>query len=179
MWHLIADLASGTFLVLIIFAAVYLFRDRAKAKRLGLYALAAFAVVCVAVAVDPPATPVADTVADPVVAAQPEPEPHAIEVSAYSLFAAYEQNEVAADNKYQGKVLRVVGVVGEVSKDFTGDVIVDLRTPNEFTPVRAYVVEAEVGKVANLMRGDGVSLFCEGNGAMLGSPILKGCVLGD
>jgi hypothetical protein len=67
MWQLIADLASGAFLVLTVFAFVYLFRDRAKAKRLGLYALGAFVVVCIAVSFDPPAMPAAD----PVVAVQP------------------------------------------------------------------------------------------------------------
>ena len=50
-------------------------------------------------------------------------------VQAPSLHREYRENEVSADNKYKGKLLRVYGVVNQVSKDAIGSgMIVYLKT---------------------------------------------------
>jgi hypothetical protein len=56
-------------------------------------------------------------------------------VSAGALFAAYQANEVSADNKYKDRKLLVTGTVSEISKSAFGSPILSLATSNEFMSI--------------------------------------------
>ena len=99
-------------------------------------------------------------------------KPLPLEVSAADLFAAYEANEVAADNQYKGKQLAVTGTVAGINKDFTDEVYVEIAG-NEFLNIHARGIDPTVA--AGLAKGTKITVVCEGGGLMMASPILNEC----
>lgn len=97
-------------------------------------------------------------------------------INAHTLWADYDANEVAADNKYKGKHLVVHGVVQSITKDFTNAIVVQLRSPNEFSPVAAYVRKSQAEHAANLRKREEVYMACKCDGSTMGSPVLTDCV---
>lgn len=125
-----------------------------------------------------PAKPEPAPVKAPVPAqqAKPVPDANAVKVSAGKLFDDYQENEVAADNAYKGRKLLVVATVQGVDKDVFGNVIVNLRTSNEFMPVLAAVEGEMEAKAGALKKGQKITLDCEGGGAVAKIPRLEDCV---
>lgn len=106
-----------------------------------------------------------------------KPKTRAVPVSATQLFADYQGNEVSADDKYKGKKLLVSGSIASVDKDFTGSIIVRLRTSNQFMPVDATLEDSEKAKAGKLTKGESTTVRCEGNGMVLGRPQLGDCTI--
>lgn len=100
-----------------------------------------------------------------------------IDVTAVALWKAYDDNEVAADVVYKGKNLAVTGKVAGIDKDILGDVVVRLRSPNEFLDVHATLHESQASAAAALKKGSKVTVICVGEGFMMGSPMLAKCRL--
>ncbi|KWE66098.1 hypothetical protein WL77_14975 [Burkholderia ubonensis] len=98
-----------------------------------------------------------------------------VNVTASALFVAYEKNEVAADQKYKGKALSVSGTVQSIDKDAFDEIVVQLRTNNEFMPVHAYLSKEKEALAASLEKGQKVTWTCEGGGRIIGSPVLRDC----
>ncbi|WKZ83960.1 OB-fold putative lipoprotein [Ralstonia pickettii] len=96
-------------------------------------------------------------------------------VKAQELFGAYEDNEVAADQKYKDKSLLVTGTVQSIDKDFTDSIVVKLASGNPFMAVHAYLDDQHAAMAASLKKGAKVALVCVGDGRIVGSPMLKGC----
>jgi hypothetical protein len=103
-----------------------------------------------------------------------------VSVTAKELFAAYEANEVSADERYKLKKLLVSGTVSSIDKGgLTGEaILLKLATPNEFMPVTASMEDEEKAKAGKLAKGEQVRLFCTG-GAMkvIGFIQLSDCTL--
>ena len=55
-----------------------------------------------------------------------------IAVKATDLVDEYHRNEVAADERYKGKLLTVVGQVAAIEKDAFDNIVVRLKTANPF-----------------------------------------------
>jgi hypothetical protein len=104
-------------------------------------------------------------------------EPPAQNVSAERLFLDYQRNEVSADSMYKGRTLAVTGAVSSINKDFTDSVYLMLETSNEFMGVHANLRGSEVSKASALSKGITVTVLCEGNGMIIGSPVLTDCVI--
>ncbi|KVZ38636.1 OB-fold protein [Burkholderia ubonensis] len=98
-----------------------------------------------------------------------------VSVTASALFAAYEKNEVAADQKYKGKALSVSGTIQSIDKDAFDNIVVKLRSSNEFMPVNAYLSKEHEALAASLEKGKKVTWTCEGDGRLIGSPMLRDC----
>ena len=98
-------------------------------------------------------------------------------VSAERLFLDYQRNEVSADSMYKGRTLAVTGTVSSINKDFTDSVYLMLETSNEFMGIHANLRGSEVSKASTLSKGSTVTVVCEGNGMIVGSPMLKDCVI--
>lgn len=98
-----------------------------------------------------------------------------VDVSASALEAAYAANEVAADNQYKGKVLRVSGVVDDISKDFLDKPHVRLRSDRILGGVRCSFSKDAGGSLAQLAKGQRVVLRGLGDGYLMGSPKLRAC----
>lgn len=95
-----------------------------------------------------------------------------IEISALQLYAEYKANEVLADTKYKGQWLYVSGVVSEIGKDFADDPYVNLLGENEYMTVRAMFTKSAIQQLAELHKGDQISVMCRGKGKVVGDPIL-------
>jgi hypothetical protein len=91
------------------------------------------------------------------------------------LWAAYDSNEVAADERYKGKLLRVVGTLASIDKDFLDKVVLRLRSPNQFMHTSATLVDAQKGAAASLRKGMEITVECECAGRIVGSPVLRKC----
>lgn len=91
------------------------------------------------------------------------------------LWADYQANEVAADNVYRGKRMKVTGTVASIDKNAFDQIVVHLASPNEFMNTMAGVEEAEAAKAASLSKGTKVTLLCTGEGLLVGSPSIGDC----
>src|SRR5262249_51198809 len=96
-----------------------------------------------------------------------------VDVTADDLHAAYKRNEVAADEKYRGKVLDVTGAVQRIRKDIRDVPYVELWTSNEFEPVWAYFQDP--AGLSTLSAGRHITARCVGGNVAIGSPMLRGC----
>ncbi len=99
-----------------------------------------------------------------------------IEIDARNLWAAYNANEVAADNAYKGRVLAVTGEVSSIDKDMFDDVVLKLDTGKMFNDVHATLEKSEAGAAAALRKGTRVMVICKGKGMVMRSPMLEDCV---
>lgn len=101
-------------------------------------------------------------------------------IAYYDIVRAYEANEVAADAKYKGKVLHVIGQVAAVTRE-DDLVVVHVGGPHadrEVLCLAAGVPPAQYEvQPAELTPGDGVDLYGIGSGVRAGAPILDACVV--
>lgn len=55
-----------------------------------------------------------------------------MQVNIRDILAAYENNEVGADNQYKGKLIEVTGIVDNIKKDIFDNLYVTLGTGAQF-----------------------------------------------
>jgi len=96
-------------------------------------------------------------------------------ISAVNLFKAYEANEVRADNAYKDRKLLVTGKVASIDKDFLNNPVLWLASSNMFQKIMARGLDASV--LAELDKGQTVTVLCVGGGLTVGSPVLRDCSL--
>lgn len=92
-------------------------------------------------------------------------EPPVIDISPSDLHAAYEENEVAADNQYKNQKVRITGIIDTIGKDVLDDVYVTIETDEMFAHIQCYFSDdAEIEKVATLKSGDEITIvgICKG-----------------
>ena len=99
----------------------------------------------------------------------------AVGVTSDRLQADYAANEVNADDLYRGKVLRVTGAVQAIRKDITDHPYMVLWTKNEFEGVQARFDTD--GALAGIKVGQHVTVRCIGDNVIMGSPMLRRCIL--
>jgi len=95
------------------------------------------------------------------------------------LYSEYEANEVAADQKYEGKILRVQGTVAEIGKDVFFDTppYVTLGVVGGFDWYLGVVCFFnEENEVAQLSKGDTITVQGRYEGYLLGVS-LEGCYI--
>lgn len=100
-----------------------------------------------------------------------------IAVTAREIFSAYESNEVAADQKYKGKLLEITGKVAGIDSGFNDNAIVNLATSNEFMNLQASGDDSFTEKAASLTKGQEVKMICRGEGEVAGFPMVGECVI--
>lgn len=115
---------------------------------------------------------VAASLGEPVTASQAE---GAARVTASELFSSYAANEIAADQAYKGKRLRVNAVVEEIDSDLADEPQLVLQAGGFMQHVTAAGVSTT--QAAGLSKGQSVELLCTGGGEVLGFPMLEDCVL--
>jgi len=98
----------------------------------------------------------------------------AIQVSATQLYADYEANEIAADQKYKGKVLVVSGTIGDIAKDIADDIYVTLKGDDVIGDVQCFFSEAHTSTAAQLQKGQKITVKGKCDGKMM-NVILRGC----
>jgi len=159
-----------------LFATIYMLAHRedearaASAKRADAVARAALAKAEVVPAAQARPAPPARAKAAP---AAPAAAP--IVVSARALERAYNDNEVAADELYKGKTLRVEGTIESINKDIAGGVVIIFRSPS-ITGAHCHLGDKAPPEITKLRRGRKARVVGVGAGTFMG-PQLNDCRL--
>ncbi len=82
-----------------------------------------------------------------------------VRVTAQELFAAFEENQVAAGQKYNDKPLLVSGTVQAIDEQL-GSPALQLTTGNEFMPLNAIFPVTAGNQLAAMRRGQQVTIRC-------------------
>ena len=96
--------------------------------------------------------------------------------TAAELMAAYEANEVAADEKYKDQVILVSGTIENIGKDIMDTMYISLKTESSVWSVQCMFAEDHKSQLVNAAKGQQVNVKgkCEGK---LGNVLLRGCSL--
>jgi hypothetical protein len=100
-----------------------------------------------------------------------------IEVTAHDLEAAYHANEVAADDRFKGKLVRVTGVIKRISKDILDDPHIFLASDDAFGGVMCSFRGGVADGIESLVAGQRAALRGVGDGYFMGSPTLRTCAI--
>jgi tRNA_anti-like len=95
-----------------------------------------------------------------------EPETQ-IELTSKALTKAYEENEIAADEKYKNKLIKVSGKITDIAETL-GNVTVQLEGHKFLQNVMCSFEESEKGNVAKLKKGQQTTFVGRGDGKTLG-----------
>jgi tRNA_anti-like len=95
-----------------------------------------------------------------------------VNASAYE--AAYDNNEISADNQYKGKKLLITGIVNRIDKDFTDSGHIWLDGSGALG-IHAALNEQGMVAAAAFNRGQKVNLVCTGDGSRLTVASLANC----
>jgi predicted nucleic acid-binding Zn ribbon protein len=97
-------------------------------------------------------------------------------ISATDLWGLYNLDAAHADARFKNKSVAVTGVIADVRMGISGGIMLRLVAGESFETVRATVVNRDFAPASTPTRGQTVSLRCTGRGALIGSPLLDGCV---
>jgi hypothetical protein len=89
--------------------------------------------------------------------------------------ADYAANEVAADEKYTGKKILLIGTVASINKDFIGDAFIVLEANNPFLGVHAGLNDRGMLGAARLKKGMTIYLVCDSGTRIMGSATARNC----
>lgn len=95
---------------------------------------------------------------------KPEPVEEVIAITAAELYQAYEDNEVAADQKYKGKTLEVSGTINNIGKDIIDRMYITLDTGDIILSVQVYFKKEHEDVIASLSKGQDVTIIGTGDG---------------
>lgn len=101
-----------------------------------------------------------------------------ITVNATVLSAEYQENEIAADEKYKGKILLVSGTIDDIGKDLMDSIYVSLSDGEEFSfsGVQCFFSDSQTSVAAKLKKGQTITIKgkCDG---LMGNVLLNGCTV--
>ena len=99
------------------------------------------------------------------------------ELTASDLWSAYLRDRAGTDRLIRDRSVLVSGTVRSIDRNFEGDMVVRLATPDPFDSVNARLAARNDPALAGLVKGQTVSLLCVGRGALMGAPQLAGCFI--
>ncbi|WP_438312326.1 OB-fold protein [Sporosarcina sp. FA9] len=102
-----------------------------------------------------------------------KPKEEAIVISAVDLYSAYDDNEIAADQKYKGKQLEVTGTIKDIGKDILDSMYITLDTGDVLGSIQVYFPKDDADSVAALSKGQDVTVIGKGDGFLLFTVSLK------
>lgn len=104
-------------------------------------------------------------------------EPPVIDISPDDLYSAYEENEVAADNEYKGKKVKITGTIEDIGKDILDDVYITINA-GDYDEIQCYFEnQKQIDKVATLKSGEEVTIVGECSGLSILNVVLQNCEL--
>jgi hypothetical protein len=104
------------------------------------------------------------------------PQEIVISVSAADLYNAYEENEVATDEKLKGAIIEITGTVQSIDKDFMDGINIALRSSNEYMPVNVAMEKSEKETAISLRKGQKITVRCKQISKTMGSPYGRKCI---
>lgn len=104
------------------------------------------------------------------------PQEQFIEVTAYVLSKAYEDNTVAADQIYKDKNVRITGIIDDIGKDILDDPYVTFEgTQTSFFGVQCMFGRGNEGSLVSLSKGQELTVTGKVSGELIGNVLVKGC----
>lgn len=93
-------------------------------------------------------------------------------ITAAELASAYDENTVAADQKFKNKKFKVIGTIVSINTDFFGDPYLALRGGvNQFMEPKFRFAKSDASQIAALKKGVQVKLLCVGKGDIAKTPM--------
>lgn len=96
-------------------------------------------------------------------------------VTAREMARDYDANTVAADQKYKGKQFKVTGTVTDINTDIMGDPYVTMGGTDDFSQPQFAFNKRSAGQLANVKKGEKLTLLCEGTGDVAKTPMSENC----
>mgnify|MGYP001145942510 CR=1 FL=1 len=162
-------------------------KDKKMAKNILYVGLGTFVLGIILIAAVPSPPPEVDTgvpistptpvAVTPTVAPTPTPTPSIITVTARELCSAYEANEIAADAEYEGKIVKVSGVVDSIGKDILDTPYITLEGGKIFGGVQCMFDEKYEPQLAQLAKGERVTVQGRCSGYLIGTVLIRDCIL--
>lgn len=105
-------------------------------------------------------------------------EEKTLSISAKELFEAYDDNEVKADEKYKGKMMKISGTISDIGKDIMDESYITLKSSSSSYEVLSvqcmFSDETEAKKLGDLKKGDKVKIIGECDGVTI-NVLIKDC----
>lgn len=99
-------------------------------------------------------------------------------VTATAIAKAYEENTVAADQKFKGKRFKITGTVVSINTDFMDNPYVTLKGDvNPFMEPHFSFDKSSSAQLASLYKGAVITLVCTGKGDVVKTPMWGSCAL--
>lgn len=96
-----------------------------------------------------------------------------VKTTAVALYTAYDENGVAADEKYKDKWISVTGTVEGIDKDLMDDIYVSLKGDDFIGVVQCMFGDEHVEQTASLKKGQTVTIVGKCSGKVISNVILK------
>lgn len=98
--------------------------------------------------------------------------------TSFDLAKAYDENTVAADQAYKGKLIKITGIVADINTDFSGDPYITMKGGiNQFMEPQFKFDKSSINELAGLKKGSKLTIVCTGNGDIAKTPMLEDCVI--
>ncbi len=97
-----------------------------------------------------------------------------LSVNSKTLYKDYSNNEIAADDKYKGKIIQVNGTIRDIGNDIMDDAYVTLIGDEFFGDIQCYFNDKS--NVVDLKKGQRITVvgYCDG---LFINVLLKNCIL--
>ena len=102
------------------------------------------------------------------------PAESSIKISAIQLQREYEANQVAADQKYKGKILEISGTVKDIGKDILDTPYVSFKTDGLLFTVQCMFSKSDTDGLVSLKQGQSIVLQGKGDGSLV-NVIVRNC----
>jgi len=96
-------------------------------------------------------------------------------LSADTLFKAYDQNSVAADAKYEDKIVKVSGTIQSIGKDITDTAYLVIGGSGFLDGVQCMLPRGQENLVASVSKGQYVTLKGKVSGQIMGNVLVNNC----
>ena len=96
-------------------------------------------------------------------------------VTAVELAKEYDANTLAADQKYKGQQFKVTGKVTNINTDILGKPYITMGGPNQFMEPQFSFDKEHANALAQVKKGDRLTLLCEGKGDVAKTPMSGNC----
>ena len=97
-----------------------------------------------------------------------------VTISASKLYKEYNENEIAADEKYKGKIIEVTGVIRDIGNDIMDNAYITLVGNEYFGDIQCYFNEKSV--LASLSKGKRITVMGSCSGLMM-NVHLNDCII--
>lgn len=95
--------------------------------------------------------------------------------SAIQTEEAYNENQVAADQKYFNKTFLLTGIIKSINSGLGNEPYIIFRGMNYFASTQARFTKGSIEKIAALKNGQSLELVCDGAGSIVGTPMFNNC----